>query len=52
MADQNLRHVLPSYHPHDESLAKEIAGRLRDAPGLQVRLRAWSVVPGTLTQEA
>ena len=52
MADQNLRHVFLSYHPHDEPLAKDIAGRLRDEHAIQVWLRAWSVVPGTLTQEA
>jgi energy-coupling factor transporter ATP-binding protein EcfA2 len=45
-------HVFLSYHPHDEPAAEEIARQLRDEHGMEVWLRAWSVVPGTLTQEA
>jgi hypothetical protein len=52
MSTATQHHVFLSYHPHDEPLAKEIARRLRDEHGIRVWLRAWSVVPGTLTQEA
>lgn len=44
--------VFVSYHEHDKLAAEEIARRLRDGHGIQAWLRAWSVVPGTLTQEA
>jgi hypothetical protein len=43
--------VFLSYHEDDQLAAQEIARRLRDEHSMSVWLRAWSVVPGTLTQE-
>jgi hypothetical protein len=44
-------HVFLSYHQEDQPAAEEIARRLRDEQGMKAWLRAWSVVPGRLTQE-
>ncbi len=51
MSETAETRVFVSYHEDDQLAAEEIARRLRDTHQLQVWLRAWSVVPGRLTQE-
>lgn len=49
--DTGQYHVYLSYHEEDQPAAEEIARRLRDEQGMKVWLRAWSIVPGRVTQE-
>lgn len=51
MSNRREPHAFFSYHPGDQPEAEEMARRLRDQHGIQVWLRAWSLVPGRLTQE-
>lgn len=43
--------VFLSYHEQDQQAVEEIANRLQDQYGMAPWLRAWSVVPGRITQE-
>ncbi len=51
MANTPEYQVFLSYHEQDQSAAEEIASYLRDQHGVIPWLRAWSVIPGQLTQE-
>lgn len=51
VTDTAQYHVFLSYHQEDQPAAEEIARRLRDEQGMKVWLRAWSIVPGRVTQE-
>ncbi len=51
MTDTPRYHVFLSYHEQDETAADLIAERLRSEHGIEPWLRAWSAIPGRLTQE-
>lgn len=52
MPERSQFRVFLSHHESDSPSAEEIARRLWDEHGIQTWLRAWSVIPGTVTQEA
>ncbi len=50
LTDTPRYHVFLSYHEQDETAARLIAERLRAEHGIEPWLRAWSAIPGRLTQ--